>query len=85
MAERTDWRMPLVPGQTVIGAEVIHAIRAESACTLADIVVRRSELGAMGHPGTEMVSALAGIAAEELGWDTAQRATEISRVDAIYS
>jgi glycerol-3-phosphate dehydrogenase len=85
MAERTDWRMPLVPGQTVIGAEVIHAIRAESACTLADIVVRRSELGAMGHPGAEMVAAIAGIAAEELGWDPARRAEEIERVNAIYA
>ena len=85
MAERTDWRMPLVPGQTVIGAEVIHAIRAESACTLADIVVRRSELCAMGHPGAEMVQAIAGIAAEELGWEPARRAEEIERVNAVYA
>ena len=85
MAERTDWRMPLVPGKTVIGAEVIHAIRAESACTLADIVVRRTELGAMGHPGAEMVEAIAAIAAEELGWDSARRADEVERVNAIYA
>jgi glycerol-3-phosphate dehydrogenase len=84
MAERSDWRMPLVPGRPVVGAEVVHAIRNEMACTLADIVVRRSELGAMGHPGAEMVNAMAGIAADELGWDTAQRATEAARVDAIY-
>ena len=49
MAERSDWRMPLVPGRPNVGAEVIHAIRDEMACTLADIVIRRSELGAAGH------------------------------------
>src|SRR5207244_3590011 len=43
MAERTDWRMPLVPGRLNVGAEVIHAIRREMAVTLADIVIRRSE------------------------------------------
>ena len=84
MAERSDWRMPLVPGRPVIGAEVVHAIRAEMACTLADIVVRRSELGAMGHPGADMVNAMAAIAAEELGWDADRRAREIGTIDAFY-
>ena len=59
MAERSDWRMPLVPGRPNVGAEVIHAIRDEMACTLADIVIRRSELGAAGHPGADMVTAIA--------------------------
>jgi glycerol-3-phosphate dehydrogenase len=84
MAERSDWRMPLVPGRPVIGAEVIHAIRAEMACTLADIVVRRTELGAMGHPGEEIVAACAAIAAEELGWDKDRREREIASVDRFY-
>jgi glycerol-3-phosphate dehydrogenase len=84
MAERSDWRMPLVPGRPVIGAEAVHAIRYEMACTLADIVVRRSELGAMGHPGTEMVNAMATIAAEELGWDADRRGREIAAIDAFY-
>jgi glycerol-3-phosphate dehydrogenase len=84
MAERSDWRMPLVPGRPVIGAEVIHAIRAEMACTLADIVIRRTELGAMGHPGEEIVAACARIAAEELGWDEEERLRQIRDVDAFY-
>lgn len=84
MAERSDWRMPLVPGRPVIGAEVIHAIRAEMACTLADVVIRRTELGAMGHPGRELVAAAAGIAAEELGWDNDRRDREIAAVDSFY-
>ena len=85
MAERSDWRMPLVPGRPVIGAEVIHAIRDEMACTLADIVIRRSELGAAGHPGEAIVHAAAAIAADELNWDGDRRHREIAAVDAFYS
>ena len=85
MAEKTDWRMPFVPGRPTVGAEVIHAIRNESACTLADIVIRRTELGAMGHPGVDMVRAMAAIAAEELGWDAAAMASEIAAVDRFYN
>ncbi len=84
MAEQSDWRMPLVPGRPSVGAEVIHAIRAEMACTLADIVIRRSELGAMGHPGEDIVAACARIAGEQWGWDAARREAEIAAVAAFY-
>jgi glycerol-3-phosphate dehydrogenase len=84
MAERTDWRMPLVPGRPNVGAEVIHVIRHEMAATLADIVIRRTELGAMGHPGDAIVAACARIAADELGWDAPRTAREIAAVDAFY-
>jgi glycerol-3-phosphate dehydrogenase len=84
MAERSDWRMPMVPGRPMIGAEVIHAIRDEMACTLADIVIRRSELGAAGHPGEDVVRAAAAIAADELKWDGDRRNREIAAVDAFY-
>ena len=84
MAERSDWRMPLVPGRPNVGAEVIHAIRDEMACTAADIAIRRTELGAAGHPGEDIVRAIAAIAAEELGWDADRRNREVAAVDAFY-
>jgi len=84
MAERTDWRMPLVPGRPNVGAEVIHAIRHEMALTLSDFVIRRSELGAMGHPGDEIIRAAAAIAAEELDWNAERREQEIAAVQAFY-
>ena len=58
--------------------------RTKWRCTLADIVIRRSELGAMGHPGADLVKAMAAIAAEELGWDADRRDREIAAVDAFY-
>jgi glycerol-3-phosphate dehydrogenase len=84
MAERSDWRMPLVPGRPNVGAEVIHAIRNEMACTLSDIVIRRTELGAAGHPGEDITRAAAAIAAEELGWDSQRVGREIAAVDRFY-
>lgn len=84
MAERSDWRTPLVPGRPTIGAEVIHAIRAEMACTLADIVIRRMEMGAMAFPGEEMTAAIVAIAAEELDWDSQRRTAEVAAVISAY-
>jgi glycerol-3-phosphate dehydrogenase len=84
MAERTDWRMPLVGGQPSVGAEVIHAIRQEMGVALADIVIRRMELGAMGHPGHDIVAACARVAGEELEWDAGRRDREIATINAFY-
>jgi glycerol-3-phosphate dehydrogenase len=84
MAERSDWRMPLVNGQTAIGAEVIYVIRHEMACTLADIVIRRTELGAGGHPGAALVESAARIAGDELEWDADRRTHEIAAVEDFY-
>lgn len=84
MAEHTDWRMPLVPGQLHVGAEVIHAIRHEMACTLGDVAIRRTTLGAAGHPGRPMLVAMAQIGGDELGWSETRRNDEIAAVDAFY-
>lgn len=84
MAEHTDWRMPLVAGQLHVGAEVIHAIRHEMACTLGDIAIRRTTLGSSGHPGAPMLAAIAQVAADELDWSPARRNEEIAAVGAFY-
>jgi glycerol-3-phosphate dehydrogenase len=76
--------MPIVPGRPTVCAEVIHAIRAEMACTLGDIVIRRSELGSAGHPGSAVVEAVAAVAGDELGWSADRRASEVAAVDAFY-
>jgi glycerol-3-phosphate dehydrogenase len=84
MAQRSDWRMPLAPGRPNVGAEVIHALRAESACTVGDIAIRRTELGAAGHPGRDMIEAIAAVAADELGWDASRRDREVADVEDFY-
>jgi glycerol-3-phosphate dehydrogenase len=54
------------------------------ACTLADIVIRRTQIGSAGHPGKPLLDAVTAIAAEELGWDADRRAKELAAVEAFY-
>src|SRR5207245_916395 len=51
--DRPDWRTRIARDSPVIGAELILAARKEMAPTLADIVIRRTPLGALGYPGDD--------------------------------
>ncbi len=74
-----------IPGQKyVIGAEIVHAVREEMALTLADCVLRRTELGSAGDPGDECLNACADLMARERGWDHVRREKEIREVKAVY-
>jgi len=71
-------------GSPVIGAELVHAARSEMAVTLADAVLRRTPLGALGYPGASGVSGAADLVAAELGWSTERRQSEIAALNAFY-
>ena len=81
---RPEWRTRLAPDSPVIGAELVLAARREMAPTLADIVIRRTPLGALGHPGAEALARAAAIVGLELGWTDDRRRQEIAAVDAFY-
>jgi glycerol-3-phosphate dehydrogenase len=83
-APRPDWRTRLAPDSPVIGAELVLAARKEMALTLADIVIRRTPLGALGHPGDGAVARAAAIVGGELGWSEDRRREEIAAVGAFY-
>jgi glycerol-3-phosphate dehydrogenase len=63
---------------------VLYVIRNEGALRLADIVLRRTTLGAAGHPGAAALRTSAAIAATELGWDAARTETELAAVEQVY-
>lgn len=84
MVQRPEWRAELTPSTSTVGAEVIYVIRHEMAVHLADIVIRRTALGAAGHPGADEVQKCAWLAAGELGWDPSRIAAEVAEVDAFY-
>ncbi len=72
----------LLPGSSeVIAAEVLYAVRAESARKLEDVVLRRTDLGAQGQPSPAALAACAGLMAHELGWDAARCTREISETE----
>jgi glycerol-3-phosphate dehydrogenase len=60
-------------------------IRTEMALRLSDIVVRRTALGAAGHPGADALRACGAIAAEELEWDDARVRSEVEEVERFYA
>lgn len=84
-AGRPELRDPVSSSAGTIGAELVHSIRSEMAVRLADVVIRRTGLGAAGHPGGEAVRTCADIAARELGWDSGRVQQEIAAVDGFYA
>ena len=65
-------------------AEVRHAARSEMSHTLADIVLRRLDLGTGCEMNDELLNQCAQLAGEELGWDAPRRRAEIERVKGSY-
>ena len=63
-----------------MSAQVVYAIREEMACTLMDILIRRTGIGTLGHPGKEVISSVAQIAAKELGWSKTKMEQEIKSI-----
>jgi glycerol-3-phosphate dehydrogenase len=84
MAAAPELATPLAPDTTTLGAEVVHAIRDEAALRLPDIILRRTTVGAAGHPGKALLDAAAALAARELGWSAERISAEIADVERVY-
>jgi glycerol-3-phosphate dehydrogenase len=84
IAAQPEAAAPLSPDTPTIQAEVLHAIRNETALRLSDILLRRTSVGAAGHPGAATLQAAAGIAATELQWTPERVREEIEAVEAVY-
>jgi glycerol-3-phosphate dehydrogenase len=82
--EDPSWVEPIVSGGDVCAAEIVHAVREEMACTLADVVRRRTPLGATGLPDDRTLLTCASVVASELGWDDERCREEIARTKASY-
>jgi glycerol-3-phosphate dehydrogenase len=77
MAADERYRRPATSDQEPLAA-VVHVARHEAPVHLTDIVLRRTGIGQLGDPGEAVLAAAADIAAEELGWDAARRASELA-------
>jgi glycerol-3-phosphate dehydrogenase len=82
--QRDEWHAKLAPDAPVIGAQLVWAARYEMALTLQDAVVRRTPLGALGHPGQAAAACAAEILAAELGWSDERKAHEIRALEDFY-
>ncbi len=82
--QNPDWRERVANDSAVIGAQLVWAVRHEMALTLADAIIRRTPLGAMGHPGEKATERAAQIVGAELGWSEEKKRDEIESVRAFY-
>jgi glycerol-3-phosphate dehydrogenase len=83
--ERSAWRARVADDSPVIGAQLAWAVRHEMAITLADAVIRRTPLGAMGYPGDPAAERAAGIVGGELDWSQERKRKEIETLRRFYS
>jgi glycerol-3-phosphate dehydrogenase len=65
----------------VIGAEVVFGIEQEMACHLSDVVLRRTQLSAGGHPGRPSLTRCAELMGSRLGWTAERTESELDRTD----
>ncbi len=65
-------------------AQVQFAIRNEMAVSLSDIMLRRTGLGLLGHPGKKILESIAELAAKELNWNSEKLAKEIQIMENVF-
>ena len=83
--EDADYAKPLHGNDEILKAEVIHGVREEMAQHLADVVLRRTDLGPSGLPDDSTLEDIAALMAKELGWDKKKIKEEIASTKKIYA
>ncbi len=68
---------PLCPHGPDIGAQVVYAVRHELACTVADVLLRRTPCGWNRCRGLDAAPRAAALLARELGWDAERTAAAV--------
>jgi len=64
----------------LLEGEIVYFIEKEMAQKLSDLVLRRSNLGAVGRPPESVLRKAADIAAPGLGWDENRKRNEVKEV-----
>jgi glycerol-3-phosphate dehydrogenase len=81
--EQPELKAPL-DNSTVLRAEVVHALREESAQKLSDVVFRRTDLGTAEIPSKQVLHDCAQLMAKELGWDEKRLHHEVEGIQAPF-
>jgi glycerol-3-phosphate dehydrogenase len=82
---RSDARLsrPVTGAPGYLAAEVVHAVTAEGALHLDDVLTRRTRVSIeTGHRGVESAPEVAGLMGEALGWDEERTAREVEHYTA---
>lgn len=65
-------------------AEIVFAIKYESARTLKDIMLRRTGTGTLGNPGKDIIDKITAVAVEMLNWDSKRIGEETASMMKVY-
>jgi glycerol-3-phosphate dehydrogenase len=77
---RPDLRDPVVEGLPYTGAELLYAVREEMACTLDDVLSRRTRARIQrAHATMAAAPAAAALLAPDMEWDERETADQVSR------
>ncbi len=60
-------------------AQALYAIQNEMACTLTDILLRRTGIGTLGNPGSRVLETIAEMASKELKWSAERIDSELEK------
>ncbi|HYN08565.1 MAG TPA: FAD-dependent oxidoreductase [Vicinamibacterales bacterium] len=74
----------LAPTTPVLSGEISYAAANADAVRLSDVVLRRTPLGAAGHPGRDALDHAAAIMASAGRWSDEERAEEVRATEEIY-
>jgi glycerol-3-phosphate dehydrogenase len=66
--------------RNLLAAEIRYNLKHTMPQTLSDIIFRRTELGAVGHPGDDTLHLCAQITGDALGWNFEKRQRELEAV-----
>jgi glycerol-3-phosphate dehydrogenase len=69
----------------LIAAQTRYAVREEMAVTLADVILRRTDIGTRGRPDPAIIAQVAQTMQQELGWQHDRVAAELAALDAVYA
>lgn len=83
LKENPQWA-EVIPNTSILAVEVIYAIRDEMATSLADVVLRRTDLASLEYPGEDKLRSCADLMAQELGWSESRIQAEIHEVSQAY-
>jgi glycerol-3-phosphate dehydrogenase len=83
--EDPGWVEPIAKASPILHSQVLHAVRAEMAMKLTDVVFRRTEMGSARCPPRSHLETASKIMAKELGWNQSQRSREFYEVLSGYS
>ena len=71
---------PVVEGLPYTAAELLYAVREEMACTLDDVLSRRTRARIQrAHATMAAAPAAAGLLAPDMGWDEREAADQVAR------